>query len=55
VKEEMDSMAKNQVWKIVKFLEGVKAVGCKWVYKTKLYSNHNIGKHNAKLITKGFT
>jgi hypothetical protein len=29
-------------------LEGVKVVGCKWVYKTKLYSNHNIRKHNVK-------
>lgn len=48
MKEEMDFMAKNQVWEIVKLLEWVKAVGCKWVYKTKLYSNHNIRKHNVK-------
>jgi hypothetical protein len=35
MKEEMESMAKNQVWDLVDLPKGAKAIGCKWVYKTK--------------------
>ncbi|KAL0299968.1 UNVERIFIED_CONTAM: Secreted RxLR effector protein [Sesamum angustifolium] len=35
MKEEIASMDKNQVWELTKLSEGVKPVGCKWVYKTK--------------------
>ena len=40
--EEIESMAKNQVWEIVELPKGVKAIDCKWVYKTKKDSNGNI-------------
>ena len=35
MKEEMDSMASNRVWNLVKLPDGVKAIGCKWVFETK--------------------
>ncbi|KAK8701527.1 hypothetical protein V6N13_019914 [Hibiscus sabdariffa] len=31
---EMDSMSNNQVWTLVEPLEGIKPIGCKWVFKT---------------------
>ena len=31
MKEEMESMAKNQVWDLVELLKEVVAIGCKWV------------------------
>ena len=36
-------------------LDGVKYVGCKWVFKTKKDSLGNIERHRARLIVKGFT
>ena len=35
MKDEMDSMASNRVWDLIKLPYGVKAIGCKWVFKTK--------------------
>ena len=31
----MNSMASNQVWDLVELFDGVKSIGCKWVFKTK--------------------
>ena len=35
MKDEMNSMASNRVWDLVELPKGVKAIGCKWVFKTK--------------------
>ena len=35
MKSELDSMYSNQVWDLVKAFNGIKPVGCKWVYKRK--------------------
>ena len=35
MKYELDSMYSNQVWNLVKAPNGIKHVGCKWVYKRK--------------------
>ena len=34
---------------------GVKAIGCKWVFKTKKDSQGNIERHKTRLVTKEFT
>ena len=52
---ELESMAKNQVWDVVELSEGAKAIGCKWVYKTKRDSTRNIEHSKARLIAKGFS
>ena len=33
--DELKSMDQNKVWELVELIEGYKAVGCKWVFKTK--------------------
>ena len=53
MKEEMNSMASNRVWDLVELPDGIKAIGCKWVFKTK-DSLGNIERHKAKLVAKGF-
>ena len=55
IKEEMNSMTSNRVWDLVELLNGVKVVGCKWVFKTKKDSMGNIERHKARLVAKGFT
>ena len=55
MKDEMSSMGSNRVWDLFKLPYGVKTVGCKWVFKTKKYSQDNIERHKARLVAKGFT
>ena len=54
MKEEMNSMASNRVWDLVELPDGIKAIGCKWVFKTKKDSLGNIERHKARLVAKGF-
>jgi len=35
MKDEMDSMAFNQVWDLVQLPSGVKVIGCRYIFKTK--------------------
>jgi len=35
MKDEMDSMSSNPVWDLVELPNGVKTIGCRWVFKTK--------------------
>ncbi|KAL4014035.1 hypothetical protein IC575_026225 [Cucumis melo] len=49
---EMESMYFNSVWELVDLPEGVKPIGCKWIYKRKRF----IGKvrtFKARLVAKG--
>ena len=42
MKSEMDSMYANQVWTLVEAPEGVKPIGCKWVFKRKTNIDGNV-------------
>ena len=53
--DELDSMSKNDVWQLVKLPKGIKPVGCKWVFKTKLDPNGNVERYKARLVAKGYT
>nr|KYP56400.1 Retrovirus-related Pol polyprotein from transposon TNT 1-94 [Cajanus cajan] len=55
MKDEMKSMQDNDVWDLVELLEGVKPIGCKWIFKTKRNSKGNIERYKAHLVAKGFT
>ena len=55
MKDELKSMAHNDVWDLVELPEGCKRVGCKWVFKTKRDSQGNIERYKARLVAKGFT
>ena len=35
MKSELESMYSNHVWTLVDLSQGVKPIGCKWVYKRK--------------------
>ena len=53
MQEEIDALAENRTWDLVKLRKGKNVVGCKWVYKTKHDSNGNV--HKARLVAKGYS
>ena len=48
-------MSKNGVWELVQLPKGCKAIGCKWVFKTKRDSKGDIERYKVRLVAKGFT
>ena len=47
-------MKKNQTWELVDKPALKRAIGVKWVYRTKLNSDGSINKHKARLVVKGY-
>jgi Reverse transcriptase (RNA-dependent DNA polymerase) len=45
--EKIKSMYDNNVWDIVPLPEGVKPIGCKWIFKTKKDSEGNVERYKA--------
>ncbi|KAG8472968.1 hypothetical protein CXB51_034877 [Gossypium anomalum] len=54
MRSEMDSMYENQVWTLVDPPEGVKPIGCKWVFKKKTDMDGNVQTYKGRLVIKGF-
>lgn len=55
MKHKYKSMQDNKVWELVPLPEGVKPIGCKWIFKTKRDSNDNEERYKARLVAKGYT
>ena len=53
MKSELDLMYSNQVWDLVKTPNGIKPVGCKWVYKRKIGIDGKVETFKARLVVKG--
>ena len=53
MKEEMDSLLKNQTWSLVELPEGKKALTNKWVYRIK-EEGEGRQRYKARLVVKGF-
>ena len=54
MKFEMESMKVNDVWTLVDSLEGVKPIGCKWVFKRKRGADKKVETYKARLVAKGY-
>ncbi|CAJ2668996.1 unnamed protein product [Trifolium pratense] len=54
MKEEFDALQRNQTWTLVKLPPNRKAIGCKWVFRTKENPDGSINKLKARLVAKGF-
>nr|GEV69786.1 retrovirus-related Pol polyprotein from transposon TNT 1-94 [Tanacetum cinerariifolium] len=54
MQEEINSIENNGTWKLVNLPEGKKAIGLKWILKTKLYSDGTIQRHKARLVAHGY-
>lgn len=51
---EIESIEKNKTWELSVLPKGVKPIGVKWVFKTKLNENGKVEKHKARLVAKGY-
>ena len=54
MKSEMDSMSENKVWTLSDAPEGVKPIGCKWVFKKKTDMEGKVVTYKARLVAKGY-
>ena len=54
MKSEMQSMYDNQVWTLIDPPNGLKTIGCKWVFKKKTDMDGNVHTFKARLVVKGF-
>nr|GEX83528.1 ribonuclease H-like domain, reverse transcriptase, RNA-dependent DNA polymerase [Tanacetum cinerariifolium] len=54
IKVKLDSINRNNTWKLTTLPKGQKAIGLKWVFKTKRDDNGNIVKHKSRLVAKGY-
>ncbi|WKA06415.1 hypothetical protein VitviT2T_024314 [Vitis vinifera] len=51
---EIEAIEKNVTWELTDLPEGVKKIGVKWVFKTKLNENGKVDKCKARLVAKGY-
>ena len=52
---EMESMGSNKIGELVDLLEGIKPIGCKWIYKRKRGADGNVETFKARFVAKGYT
>ncbi|KAG6382398.1 hypothetical protein SASPL_157928 [Salvia splendens] len=52
--EEINAIEKNDTWSLTTLPEDRKAIGVKWVYKTKKNANGEVQRYKARLVAKGY-
>jgi hypothetical protein len=55
MQEEYDSLMANGTWELNTLPEGLKSIGCKWVFRTKYDASGNIIRYKARLVIKGYS
>lgn len=55
MRNEMDSLSTNRVWTLTDLPTGKKAVGSRWVFKTKMGADGSIARYKARLVARGFS
>ncbi|KAI9182272.1 hypothetical protein LWI28_023767 [Acer negundo] len=51
---EIQSIEKNKTWELTNLPKGRKAIGVKWVYKTKRNVKGEVQRYKARLVAKGY-
>ena len=55
MQDEIESIERNQTWRLVKLPPGRKAIGVRWVLNVKRDAKGAIIKHKARLVAKGYS
>ena len=55
MQSELQALLKNNTWSYEILPPNKKAIGCRWVYKTKYKSDGSIERHKARLVAQGFS
>ena len=55
MKDEIDSIEKNEVWELCDLPKDRKSIGCKWIPKRKYKADGSIDRFKARLVAKDFT
>ncbi|KAL0291051.1 UNVERIFIED_CONTAM: Retrovirus-related Pol polyprotein from transposon RE2 [Sesamum calycinum] len=53
--KELAALEQNYTWELTELPVGKRAIGCRWVYKTKLKQDGSIDRYKARLVAKGYT
>lgn len=53
--EELLALESTHTWSICSLPPDKRAIGCKWVYKTKLNADGSLERYKARLVAKGYT
>lgn len=54
MKDETNSLDKNETWSLVQLPADRKAIGCKWLFKKKIFADGEIERYKASLVVKGY-
>ena len=52
---EMEYMYSNSVWELIDQPDGVRPIGCKWIYKRKKGIDGKVQTFKDRLVAKGYT
>lgn len=52
---EYESLLENETWDLVDLPKGRKAVGSRWVFKVKHYSDGRVERYKCRLVAKGYS
>jgi len=50
---KISALEDNKIWEFTTLPPGKKALGCKWVYKTKYHADESIERYKARLVVLG--
>lgn len=53
MQEEIQALQENHTWDLMTCPSGVKAIGCKWVYLIKFWSDGSLDRYKACLVAFG--